>query len=123
MEYNRTGATPEREEPLSIRDAVLTVITGFPPKLAALDMMKCAETGKIFISKDLFVSAIAEFTKDMDYLYKTSDMERSRIEGILLGLSLAKSAWDKDLGRSDIVENELYYQEELVRLNKDGKPS
>lgn len=33
--------------------------------------------------------------------------------GILSGLGMAKSAWDKGLGREDIYENEIYYKEVL----------
>lgn len=31
--------------------------------------------------------------------------------GVLTGLQIAKKAWDKGLGRSEIRENEIYYQE------------
>ena len=44
-------------------------------------------------------------------------IEKQRIEGILLGLSIAKKAWDKDFGRNAIYENEILYQEELAKLS------
>jgi len=45
------------------------------------------------------------------------EIEKQRIEGVLLGLSIAKKAWDKDLGRNEIYENEILYKEELAKLS------
>ena len=44
-------------------------------------------------------------------------LEKQRIDGVLLGLSIAKKAWDKDLGRNEIYENEILYKEELAKLS------
>lgn len=42
-------------------------------------------------------------------------LEKTRIEGILLGLALAKKAWGEG-SYEDINENEVYYKEELAKL-------
>ena len=42
-------------------------------------------------------------------------LEKTRIEGILLGLAIAKKAWGE--GRyDDICENEVLYEEELAKF-------
>lgn len=42
--------------------------------------------------------------------------EKKRIEGVLLGLAIAKKAWDEGHGRDEIYENEVLYNEELKKL-------
>jgi len=61
-------------------------------------------------------------SEDWDNLEKQiselkKDIEKQRIEGILLGLAISKKAWDKGFGRNEIYENEILYQEELKKLS------
>ena len=55
------------------------------------------------------------FSKMYDEVVKT--IEINRIQGILLGLSLAKKSISEGHGYNDILENEKIYQEELNSLN------
>lgn len=43
-------------------------------------------------------------------------LEKSRIEGVLLGLAMAKKAWGEG-NYDDIHENEVYYKEELAKCD------
>lgn len=45
------------------------------------------------------------------------EKEKSRIEGILLGLKICKEMWAQGtMSHENIYENEIYYNEELKKL-------
>lgn len=44
------------------------------------------------------------------------EIEKSRIEGVLLGLKICKEMWAQGtISHEEIVENEIYYKEELLK--------
>jgi hypothetical protein len=49
-----------------IRDATRTVVSNFPEKLRELEVIECAETGVIFVRKDLFSGAVVDFLESKD---------------------------------------------------------
>ena len=49
--------------------------------------------------------------------------EKSRLEGVLLGLSFAKKVFDEGYSKEEILENEVYYREELKKLLNLNTPS
>jgi len=70
-------------------------------------------------SEQYYNKAKHQDTWNVDVVYPNAVkniMELSRLEGVLLGLSLAKKAFDKGHGRDDIYENEIIYREQLENL-------
>lgn len=76
------------------------------------------KSGKIRITLESYLNEEHEQTLfDLGYKIGINEAEKQRIKGVLLGLSIAKKAWDKNLGRNEIYENEIIYQEELAKLS------
>ena len=48
-----------------------------------------------------------------------NDIEKARIEGVLLGLKICKEMWTQGtISHENIRENELYYKEELKAISE-----
>ena len=71
----------------------------------------CGTTTVFQLTKKQFL----EIAKKLEN--SNNEFEKQRIEGVLLGLSIAKKAWDKGFGRNEIYENEILYKEELSKLS------
>jgi hypothetical protein len=54
---------------------------------------------------------------DIEYELKGNE-EKTRIKGVLLGLQICKEMWAQGtISHENIYENEVYYKEELEKLN------
>jgi len=59
------------------------------------------------------ISDLQELPKDIEF-----EIEKNRIEGILLGLKICKEMWAQGtISHESIYENEKYYEEELKNLS------
>jgi len=72
--------------------------------------------GKLYAKFGRKFIELSQTSDDFDKLKKEAEIQR--IEGVLLGLFIAKKAWDKGLAREEIYENEILYTEELEKLKK-----
>jgi len=79
------------------------------------DLNRNENTILTFINSSKWINDFAA-CKVITELKKQNEIQR--IEGVLLGLSIAKKAWGQDLGRNEIYENEILYKEELKKLEK-----
>ncbi len=58
------------------------------------------------------ISDLQELPKDIEF-----EVEKNRIEGILLGLKICKEMWAQGtISHENIYENEILYKEELKNL-------
>jgi hypothetical protein len=81
-----------------------------------IELEKYFEKLLIETNDSVLISAYYDFKKSELNRFVIKN-EKTRIDGVLLGLSIAKKAWDKGLGREEFYENEIYYKEELAKLD------